>query len=69
MAEVAPKRTDLLLEYDVPCLLVREGSRHEFWQVGGVLVSVPRHRDINEWTAVGIMRDLEPMLGKDWWRA
>jgi len=40
-----------------------------FWQVGGVLVSVPRHRDINEWTAEGIMRDLEPMLGKDWWRA
>ena len=26
------------------------------------------HRDINEWTAKAIMRDLEPMLGEDWWR-
>jgi len=23
---------------------------------------------INEWTAEAIMRDLEPILGKDWWR-
>ena len=53
---------------EVPCLRRREGSRHEFWQVGGVLVSIPRHRDINEWTAEGIMRDLEPLLGEGWWR-
>jgi hypothetical protein len=53
----------------VPCLLVREGSRHEFWDVGDVRVSIPRHRDINEWTAEAIMRDLEPILGKDWWRS
>jgi hypothetical protein len=44
---------------------VRQGSRHEFWEVGGVRVSIPRHREINEWTGKAIMRDLEPILGPD----
>jgi len=52
----------------VPCQLIRQGSRHEFWDVGGFRFAVPRHRDINEWTAEAIMRDLEPILGEDWWR-
>jgi hypothetical protein len=52
----------------VRCELIREGSRHEFWQVGDLRVSIPRHRDINDWTAEAIMRDLEPILGMDWWR-
>jgi hypothetical protein len=52
----------------VPCLLIREGGRHEFWEVGGVRVSIPRHRDINQWTAEAIMRDLDEILGNDWWR-
>jgi len=50
------------------CLLIRQGSRHEFWDVGGVRLSIPRHRDINDWTAEAIMRDLEPVLGEGWWR-
>jgi hypothetical protein len=49
-------------------VLVRQGGRHEVWDVGGLRFSVPRHRDINEWTAEAIMRDLEPMLGEGWWR-
>jgi len=52
----------------VPCLLIRQGSRHEFWDVGGFRFAIPRHRDINELTAEAIMRDLEPILGEDWWR-
>ena len=54
--------------HGIPCLLIRQGSRHEFWEVGGFRFTVPRHRDINEWTGEAIMRDLEPMLGEDWWR-
>ena len=53
---------------NVSCLLVRQGSRHEFWDVGSIRLSIPRHRDINEWTAEAIMRDLESVLGKGWWR-
>ena len=47
---------------------VRQGSRHEFWEVGALRIAIPRHREINEWTAEAIMRDLEPILGPDWWR-
>ena len=53
---------------DMALVLIRQGSRHEFWELGGFRFAVPRHRDINEWTAKAIMRDLEPMLGEDWWR-
>jgi hypothetical protein len=28
-----------------------------------------KRRALNEWTAEAIMCDLEPVLGKDWWRA
>lgn len=53
----------------VAYMLVREGSRHEFWDVGGIRISIPRHREINQWTAEAIMRDLDAVLGEDWWRA
>jgi hypothetical protein len=52
----------------VVCSRIRQGSRHEFWEVGGLRVAIPRHREINEWTAEAIMKDLEPILGLDWWR-
>jgi len=51
------------------CILIREGSRHEFWEVAGLRFTIPRHRDINEWTPEAIMRDLESVLGEDWWRS
>jgi hypothetical protein len=31
-------------------------------------IPIPRHREINDYTAQGIMRDLEIKLGKEWWR-
>lgn len=43
-------------------------GRHEAWECDGMRIPVPRHREINEYTAQGIMRDLEAKLGKDWWR-
>lgn len=38
---------------------VREGANHEVWQYGTLRVTVPRHSDINELTAKGILRDIE----------
>ncbi len=46
----------------------REGKRHEIWQCGSARFPVPRHNEINEFTAEAIMKDLEGELGKDWWR-
>ncbi len=46
----------------------REGRRHEIWLCGSTEFPVPRHKEINEFTAESIMKELETELGKDWWR-
>ncbi len=53
------KRTDLMkkLQEIGEVELVREGGQHTIYRVGGNLVSVPRHREMNELTAKGIIRD------------
>jgi hypothetical protein len=48
--------------------LQREGRHHEIWQCGTTYVSIPRHKEVNTYTAEAIMKDLESELGKDWWR-
>jgi mRNA interferase HicA len=58
----AARQSDLKLE------LVREGGKHAIYRCGSQLVTVPRHREINEMTAIGIMADLEAELGKGWWK-
>lgn len=51
-----------------PWELVRQGANHELWRCGSMDVAVPRHAEVNERTAIGIMRSLEDELGKGWWR-
>lgn len=43
------------------CVLIREGGSHSIWRnsKNGKITSVPRHREINEFTARKICRDLE----------
>jgi hypothetical protein len=53
---------------DLKWELVRQGSAHEVWRIGGRQFTIPRHREINEVTAMAIMRDLETELGDGWWR-
>jgi mRNA interferase HicA len=48
--------------------LLREGGSHSIFRCGGQNIVIPRHREINEHTARGIMRDLDDELGKDWWK-
>ena len=47
---------------------VREGGNHSIFAVGGFKFAVPRHNEINEYTAQAIMKDLSDQLGEDWWR-
>jgi hypothetical protein len=49
-------------------LMIRQGRQHEVWRCGSTLVTIPRHREINEYTAEGIFKDLEGELGTGWWR-
>jgi hypothetical protein len=43
-------------------------AKNTIYRCGSQLVTVPRHREINEMTAIGIMADLEAELGKGWWK-
>lgn len=59
------KRRDLLKRLDraaktkgVSFTLVREGASHTIYEFGGRHVPVPRHTEINEHTAQGILRNL-----------
>ncbi len=35
---------------------VREGGNHEIWTIRGERIVIPRHREINEHTANGIIK-------------
>jgi len=48
--------------------LVREGGEHSVYQCGRQRSTVPRHTEINELTAQGILRQLESEFGSGWWR-
>lgn len=45
-----------------------EGGRHTKLYVGGTMIPIPRHGEINEMTAQTILKQCEPMFGKGWWR-
>lgn len=36
---------------------IRHGADHDQYRIGGYLIPVPRHREINERTAKGIIAD------------
>lgn len=42
--------------------LVRHGASHDIYRVAGLTVVVPRHTEINEMTARGIIRDVQDHL-------
>jgi mRNA interferase HicA len=41
---------------DTDLEFVREGANHEVWTIGGERLVIPRHREINEHTARGIIK-------------
>lgn len=47
--------------------LRRQGAQHEIWELDGLTIPIPRHRELNERLARGIMADLAVKLGEDWW--
>ena len=42
--------------------LLREGRNHEIWMVGSERLVIPRHREINEHTARGILAEAGKMV-------
>ena len=69
------KRVDLIKKISAAAtaaekefVLLREGESHSIFRCGAQRIVIPRHREINELTARGIMRDLDDELGQDWWK-
>jgi hypothetical protein len=48
--------------------LDRQGANHEIWRCGSIDVPIPRHSEIGNRMAETIFKELEPELGKGWWR-
>jgi hypothetical protein len=70
------KRRDLLRKIaseakrqEVKWTCNREGANHTVYDLDGLMIPVPRHRDIDERLAREICCQCEPKLGTDWWRA
>ncbi len=68
------KRADLVRIIDrgaraagLPWRRVRQGSAHEIWSLDGLLIVIPRHREVSEVTAGRILRSAQEKLGSDWW--
>mgnify|MGYP006271971323 CR=1 FL=1 len=55
-------------ELDIQDVYRREGGKHELLICQGIQVTIPRHKEIDAYTAESIMKALEPVLGEDWWR-
>jgi len=49
-------------------VLVRHGGQHDVYQCGTARVIIPRHNDINELTALSILKHLSDILGEGWWK-
>lgn len=48
--------------------LAREGANHTVYQLEGLMIPIPRHREIGERTTRGIFVECEPVLGEGWWK-
>ncbi len=44
---------------------IREGANHEIWTIGGQRLVIPRHREINERTAQGIIKKAKEVTTDD----
>lgn len=48
--------------------LKREGGNHSVFDVGGCMIPIPRHKEIDDNLAREIFRQCEPVFGEDWWK-
>lgn len=67
------KRRDLLRalrlsakEAGVDLAIVRNGASHDIYRLGDLVITIPRHNELNEMTARGILKDAAAHLkGRD----
>jgi hypothetical protein len=42
--------------------------KHDAFSLDGLIIPIPRHREIGEGLASDIRKECEPKLGRRWWR-
>lgn len=69
------KRRDLIRKIakaardnNIPWTLQREGANHSVYDLDGLRIPIPRHREIGDNTTRDILTECEPKLGKGWWK-
>lgn len=53
--ELMKRLRAIAADADLDLEFVRQGTNHELWSLGGQRLTIPRHREINERTAHGII--------------
>ena len=48
--------------------LMRQGGRHEVYSLGGKMIPVERHTELDNMYAELVYRECAEKLGKGWWR-
>jgi hypothetical protein len=48
--------------------LERRGANHDVYSLDGLIIPIPRHNELDEYTAQKIFKECEPKLGSRWWR-
>lgn len=51
-------------EAGVELVFIRQGGNHEIWRISDRRLVIPRHRDINERTAEGIVRRVREVTSR-----
>lgn len=49
-------------------VLDHEGSNHSVYRLDGLMIPIPRHRDVGERLTEQIYRECQDKLGRGWWR-
>ncbi|MTD17327.1 hypothetical protein GIS00_25680 [Nakamurella sp. YIM 132087] len=55
-------------EAGVEWVVAREGANHTVYNLGGIMIPIPRHNEIDNRMAQVIYKEAAEKLGKGWWR-
>lgn len=49
-------------------VLARQGGRHEVYRLGGKMIPIERHAELDNSYAEMVYRECSEVLGRGWWR-
>jgi hypothetical protein len=61
--ELMRRLRGIAADADLELAFLRQGANHELWSLGGQRLTIPRHREINERTARGIITTAQEVTG------